>query len=220
MGLLDWFKNNSRFTRFDDAFALNRTGLWESLRQAIQSPLHAEKSIWIVVHFTQTFSQLQTQLESWGIDYEIVTNRIDPVQLKRSGLLSVGQIKVVLADLIPEVEPSYLDFDLSHSIAMIVVERHPQINQDHRIEAFARSLPVRVEFGHYLALDDVVVRMVVNETSLRILTQLGMNEHELITSNMLSRRLAKVLHRVSPDFQTDYPANSAKQWLEINGLDK
>ena len=220
MGLLDWFKNNSRFTRFDDAFALNRTSLWESLRQAIQSPLNAEKSIWIVVHFTQTFSQLQTQLESWGIDYEIVTNRIDPVQLKRSGLLSVGQIKVVLADLIPEVEPSYLDFDLSHSIAMIVVERHPQIKRDHRIEAFARSLPVRVEFGHYLALDDVVVRMVVNETSLKILTQLGMNEHELITSNMLSRRLAKVLHRVSPDFQTDYPANSAKQWLEINGLDK
>jgi hypothetical protein len=219
MGLLDWFKSKSRFTRFDDAFALNRPALWESLRQAIESPQHVDKTIWIVVHFTDTFLELQAQLESWETEFEVITTPIDPNQLKRSGLLSVTQTKVVLADMIPEAEPSYLDTDSNHTIAMIVVERHPQISHDNQIEAFARSLPVRVEFGHYLALDDDVVRMVVNETSIRILTQLGMNEHELITSNMVSRRLAKVLQRVSPEFKTDHPAESAKQWLEINAAE-
>lgn len=217
MGLLDWFKNQTRFTRFEDAFALNRPALWDSLKQTVLSPQHTDKSIWLVVHFTETFSQLQMQLENWQIEFDVITSAIDPNQLERAGLLSATGIKIVLADLIPEPYETLLDSNPANTVAMIVLERHPQIMHDHRVEAFARSLPVRVEFGHYLALDDDVVRLVVNEMSIKILTQLGMNEHELITSNMVSRRLSKVLQRLSPTFKTDRPAESAKQWLEING---
>lgn len=218
MSLLDWFKRNPiRFTRFDDAFALTRTALWKLLRQTVESPRHSAKTIWLVVHFTDTFAELQSQLDQWQLDYEIVTCPIDPNQLERSGLLAPSQIQVVLAEMIPADMTTMLEPSLDHTIAMIVVERHPNVRFDLQLETFARSLPRKVEFGHYLALEDEVVKTTINETSIKLLRQLGMSEHELITSNMVTRRLDKVLARAAESYRTNHPADSAKQWLELNG---
>lgn len=220
MGLLDWFKNGkARFTRFDDAYALTRPALWHSLRQTVQSSHHAAKSIWLVVHFTDTFTSLQSELNLWPVDYEIVTKPIDPIHLERSGLLSTAKIKVVLAELIPEIKREILlELNSGHTIAMIVVERHPQFKYDDRVESFARALPVRVEFGYYLSLDDEAVRLVINDTSIKILKQLGMDDHQLIASSMVTRRLNKMLRRVAETYRSDKPADSAKLWLEANGV--
>ena len=218
MGLLDWFKNGSaRFTRFDDAYALTRPALWRSLQQTVQSPQHSAKSIWLVVHFVDTFTSLQSELDSCQVEYEVVTQPIDPNQLQRSGLLSPASINLVLADLIPQVvDQIMLEPDPDTAIAMIVVERHPQIQLDDQIESFARALPVRVEFGYYLSLDDEVIRLVINDTSIKILQQLGMNEHELIGSMMVTRRLNKMLRRVAVTYRSNKPADSARKWLKIN----
>ena len=218
MGLFDWFKNgNARFTRFDDAFALTRPALWRSLGNTVQSPQHANKSIWLVVHFTDTFIELQGELDAWPVDYEVVTKPVDPNQLERSGLLSTNKIKVVLAELIPEVgSADLLKQENDSTIAMIVVERHPRMTCDKKVESFARSLPVRVEYGHFISLDDEVVRLVINDTSIKILKQLGMNEQELIASTMVTRRLNKMLHRIEPTYHSNKPADSAKKWLEFN----
>ena len=220
MGLLDWLKNGkTRFTRFDEAYALTRPALWQSLRQTVQAPHHAAKSIWLVVHFTDTFSTLQSELDVWQLDYEIVSKPIDLNQLERSGLLSPGKINIVLADLIPEIGGEILlEPNPDQTIAMIVVERHPQIKRDDQLESFARALPVRVEFGYYLSLEDDVVRLVINDTSIKILKQLGMDEHELIASTMVTRRLNKMLRRVAETYRSDAPADSAKLWLEANGM--
>lgn len=219
MGLLDWInKRKHLFTRYDDAFALNRSALWRSLQQTVTDPQHAAKSIWLVVHFVDTFTSLQAELESWRVDYEVVTQPIDPNHLERSGLLSCAQIKVVLSELIPESKGAVLlDTIPDNQIAMIVVERHPQIKYDDQIESFARMLPVAVEMGYYLSLDDEVIRLVINETSIEILQQLGMNEHELIASRMVTRRLNIMLKRISENFDSDERADSAQQWLEVNG---
>lgn len=218
MGILNWFRQRSgRFTRFDDAYALTREALWNSLRQTIEAPHHEAKSIWLVVHFTDTFAKLQSVLDDGGVGYEVVTQAIDPDRLDASGLLSTESVKLVLADLIPDVadrQPQV--FDLDQTLGMIVVERHPNIHQDLKVESFARSLPVRVEFGHYISLDDAVVELVISETSIKILKQLGMNEHELIASSMVTRRLNKMLHRRSLSNHSNHPADSALQWLELN----
>ena len=218
MGLFDWFKNGkTRFTRFDDAYALTRPALWQSLRQTVQSPLNTGKSIWLVVHFTDTFSDLQTEMDSWQVDYDIVTKPIDPSQLEGSGLLTTAKINVVLAGLIPKTEREILlEPNPNRTVAMIMVERHPQIKYDDQVESFARALPARVEFGYYLSLDDDVVRLVINDTSIKILKQLGMNEHELIASSMVTRRLNKMLRKVAETYRSDNPADSARLWLEIN----
>ncbi len=216
MRLFDWFKSNPSCKRFDDAFALNRPALWKAIKQTIDSPLQANKPIWLVTHFLDTYSALQDQLDQWQVDYEIVSQPIDPSQLERTGLLSDSTIKLVLAQLIPESDPQYLESDYSQTLVMIVVERHPQLLHDQKIDSFAQSAPVRVEYGYFLSLEDDVVKLIVNETSLKVLKQLGMNEHELITSHMVTSRLNKVLGRMSETFVSDHPADSAKQWLEEN----
>lgn len=216
MGLFDWLKQTSRHKRFDDAFALSRPALWAAIKKTIKSPLLQDKPIWLVTHFAETYTAIQNELENWQIDYEIVAQPIAPKQIERSGLLSNTSLKLVLADLIPESQPAPNVLADAPTIAMIVLERHPQIKHDERIETFCKSLPVPVECGYFLSLEDDVVKLVVNETSLKVLKQLGVNEHELITSHMVTSRLKKVLKRMSTTYVSDQPADSAKQWLEIN----
>ena len=214
MGLFDWFKPDPRYTRFDDAFALNRPALWNAIKQTVES--QADKPIWLVAHFVDTFSELQGQLDLWQVDYEVVAQPIDPNRVERSGLLSESTLKLVLAELIPEVDPSLTNSGLNQTLVMMVVERHPQVTYDQRLDSFARSAPMRVEYGYFLSLEDDVVKLIVNETALKVLKQLGMNEHELITSHMVTSRMNKVLGRMSDTFVSDRPADSAKQWLDEN----
>ncbi len=173
------------------------------------------------MHFTDTFIRLQEELDTWQVDYEIVTSRIDPNHLDRSGLLATDQVKVVLAEMLTDPGSQvWLEPNLDSTIAMIVVERHPQLKYDDQVESFARNLPARVEFGYYLSLDDEVIRLVINETSIKILQQLGMNEHELIASMMVTRRLNTMLKRFADNYRSDEPADSAQQWLELNGAQR
>ena len=216
MGLFDWITGKSRFKRFDDVFALNRESLWDALKQTLESQLHADKSIWLVAHFVETYTELQELLDQWQFDYDVVSTPIDPNHLERSGLLSRSSLKLVLGQLIPDAKPNLLEVDRSQTIALVMVERHPQVLHDQRIEAFSKTLPVRVELGYFLSLEDESVKLVVNETTLTILKQLGMNEHELITSHLVTSRLNKVLGRMSNSYRSDHPADSAEQWLAMN----
>ena len=121
-----------------------------------------------------TFTEVQDQLEQWGLEYEIVSSKLSANELDRlspsSESSSVG-LKLILADLIPE--PTSLGASLPNEteaqVAMIVLERHPQIKHDQRLEAFARSLPWKVEFGYFLALDDAVIEFSIDDQVVEIL---------------------------------------------------
>jgi len=218
MGFLDWLFKQPRFKRFEDAFTLTRVKLWEALRNSIDSPHHSEKAVWLVVHFLDTFTELQNQLDRWGLDYDIVSSEIKVRELDRSGLLGKDSIKLILADLVPEPLSSIevLNPKDNQQVAMIVVERHPMLDHDQRLLNFAKSLPVKVEFGYYLALDDVVIKSIIDPMTIQILKQLGLDDLELITSNMITRRLETVLRRHATAYQSDVRADSVVEWLEVN----
>ena len=224
MGILDWFKNKKRFVRCDDMYATTREGLWKALRRTVMAPQHSQKAIWLVAHFTDSFTALQAELETWQVEYEVVTQPVIMSELNRSGLVQSGKVNLVLAQLLQndvaqaatnsfakEIEQSD-----STSIAMIMVERHPLIHHDQRVEEFGREAPYKVEFGYFNSLDDEVLALVINETLLTILKQLGLNDHELITSSLVSRRLETVLKRVAPTYRNDKPADSASEWIKLN----
>lgn len=223
MGFLDWLSGNLRFQRYDDSFALTRSALWALLRSTIKRPEHEQKSIWMVCHFPETFSSIQSQLEQWGQDYVVVENPISTAQVDQptaedQPLIQPGPIKLVLADLIETPSERRALVKSDAKLALMVIERHPLCTHDQRIDAFARSLSVRVELGYFMSLEDKVVKDVVNDTTLQILKQLGMNDHELIASQMLTRRLNKLLKRRAAKYTTDYPADSAAEWLTLNHL--
>ena len=180
---------NRQFTYFDDAYALTRETLWNSLESTLKSERYEDQPVWLVVHFFDTFNWLQDRLDGSDIPYEIETSEIDAKRFSYDSSVTQKGVRLVLAKTLLSADAtSSSDENLERSLAMIVLERHPLIEHDLRIESIARSFPVRVEYGHYLALDDSVVRMVVNEATIKILQQLGMNDHELITSAMLTRR--------------------------------
>lgn len=218
MGILDWLFKKPRFKRFEDAFTLTRDRMWEALRESLSSPEHDEKSIWLVVHFMDTFSELQDRLESWNLDYDVISSRLNASDIDRKGLLKQNSIKLILAELIPQPAEiaAVVDESEMRKLAMIVAERHPLLAEDQRLESFAKSIPVWVEFGYFLALDDVVVKLAVNDTTVEVLQQLGLDDHELIASNMITRRLEKVLKRESAKFSGNTRADSAQEWLMLN----
>ena len=206
-----------RFTYFDDAYAFTRETLWNSLQSTLKSERYEDQPVWLVVHFFDTFTWLQDQLEGSGIPYEIETSAIDAKRFSYDSSVTQHGVRLVLAKTLLAADATASpDANLEQSLAMIVIERHPLIEHDLRVESIARSLPVRVEYGHYLALDDSVVRMVVNEATIKILQQLGMNDHELITSAMLTRRLKKVLRRMQSSFGSNLDADSAAEWIALN----
>lgn len=208
---------NRQFTYFDDAYALTRETLWNSLESTLKSERYEDQPVWLVVHFFDTFNWLQDRLDGSDIPYEIETSEIDAKRFSYDSSVTQKGVRLVLAKtLLAADATSSSDGNLERSLAMIVLERHPLIEHDLRIESIARSFPVRVEYGHYLALDDSVVRMVVNEATIKILQQLGMNDHELITSAMLTRRLKKVLRRMQSSFESDLAADSAADWIALN----
>ncbi|MDG2181436.1 MAG: hypothetical protein P8L78_07075 [Mariniblastus sp.] len=206
-----------QFTYFDDAYALTRESLWNSLQSTLKSERYANQPVWLVVHFFDTFTWLQDRLDESGIPYEIETSEIDAKRLGYDAIVTQNGIRLVLAkSLLSVSDHASSDTDLERSLAVIVLERHPLLEHDLRIERIARSFPIRVEYGHYLALDDSVVQMVVNDATLKILQQMGFNDQELITSTMVTRRLKKVLGRMESSFQSDRDADSAAEWIELN----
>jgi len=218
LGILDWLFKKKRFERFEDTFALNRDRLWKAVYECIVAPQNSGKSIWLVVHFMETYSELQSLLDEWSVDYNVQSKRLNVRELEQAGLLKPDSVSLILADLIPEVTTQNLalENDDANRIAFIVVDRHPLFSRDQRIESFARSLPTLVEFGYYLALDDAVVKLVLSDTALTVLKQLGLNEHQLIASNLVSRRLNVALKRMEAEYASTDDADSATQWLEIN----
>ncbi len=223
MGLLDWIFKKKNFKRAEDTFALTREILWDGLKQRITLAQTQERATWLIVHFTDTFSELQERLEQWEVDYEIVSTQLSASQFERH--LPMGdensspRLKLILADLIPEPtsHPASLPSEPTDQLALIVLERHPLIEHDDRLESFARTLPCKVEFGYLLSFDDAVIKISLDDQVIELLKQLGLGD-ELISSNMVARRLETVLRRLSSGFTGDTRCDSAAQWLEINSL--
>lgn len=221
MGLLDWIFRKPNFHRVEDSYALTRDKLWGGLKKSLETQLQQGNSTWLVVHFLDTFTQIQEQLEQWGFEYEIVSSRLNANELERTGLLTNGSFpapfKLILAELVPEPPQlsGLLPVDIQKQVAMIVLERHPQIKHDQRLLSFAKSVPLKTEFGYLLALDDPTVVLAIDDKVTQILKQLGW-QSEMISSNMVTRRLETVLKRIANDFTGDTPCNSAQEWLQVN----
>ena len=219
--MLDWLFKKPNFNRVDDTFALKREMLWEGIRETLQTPSLENKSTWLVVHFLDTFTQTQERLEQWGLEYDIVSSKLNVAELERIGLITnqstSAPLKLILSELVPAPTDSarLLPADPEKRLAMIILERHPQISHDLRLEAFAKSIPSMVEFGYFLALDDPTLELSFDQKIVEILEQLGL-KNQLVSSNMVAKRLETVLKRIANDFSGDTPCDSAAQWLMVN----
>ena len=98
-----------------------------------------------------------------------------------------------------------------------MVDRHPEPFRDAALEQFARDFPATTRMGYFLALNDRVLHPVVNETTLTVLKQMGIEDRGLVSSGIISKRINKVLAREQKKRTREgTPADSAEEWFELN----
>ena len=212
-----WIFRTPRFRCYEDSFARDRNGLLAGLRQAIENRQTTDQVLIVVAHFADEFTAVQQAFESWGTAYDIVTRTIDGAWL--DALDPVDQGHRLFLCLSAMMSPEHLDgLSLNDSIhfGVLVVERHPLPARDRQVEEFCRALPGAVELGYFLSFDQSVLRRTVDDAFIKILKMFGMGENELITSNMVSRRIKMVLQHNARKYGTDHPADSADEWFERN----
>lgn len=186
------------------------------LRSAIEERLKLGQNILLVTHFAQSFEELQDQLDQWSMEYQIGPAKIAPFHLPE--LLGTGK-RSVLMSLSNQLVREDVSSDANRSdktTCVVVIERHPNGKSDHRLESFCREIPGFVEFGYFMSFEDSLISTNINESALRIIDLFGLGENEMITSNMISRRLRSLLAKNAKLIVTDYPADSFEEWISLN----
>lgn len=205
-----------RLTRHPDSFALTRTALWNSIAQSIQLQQSMGKSVWLVSHFLDTFTDCQEMLERSGIDYFVETDPVTESWFRDHKESAGSHVRLLLADLAKPLVVDAEEFEGPQlRIAMMVVERHPFGPTDDLLVEFAGSLPAKVEIGYFLSLNDELVKRMVPPQMVDLMKALGLQEQDLISSAMVTKRLKKLIERESQVGIPETVAESAAQWFEM-----
>lgn len=228
MSFFDWLKQPRSFTQFEDHYALTRESLFAALKKPIRDCVDRHDLVLLVAHFPDCFTQMEGQLETWDLEFEVVVNRIDQNWLdtvnsdRQYNDRQCNHVFLTLSGMLDgDVAPQKTGRGLDQSVqpvSMMVLERHPQIARDNRIAALAKSITNPVRLGYFLSLKDPVVAKLINPQLVQLMQQMGLTDQELVTSNMLTRRLKRVLSRLEVA-GNELPAESASEWFELNAPD-
>ncbi|MCH2181192.1 MAG: hypothetical protein MK108_04230 [Mariniblastus sp.] len=214
--MLDSIFGKQGYRRFDDSYALTRPSLFNSLRDSIENRAGPEQVIFLVAHFTDVFTELQDALESWNLPYDIITQVVNERWLEQVPHGTRPPVFLTMAEMLATEMSSVKTSDTSLSVAMMIVERHPLGHYDQKIESFARQLPCPVELGYFLAMDDEIMKQFINQDMILLLKQLGLREHDLVTSHMVTRRLNRATKKMAKRVKQEQTALSASEWFRLN----
>ncbi len=237
MGIFDFLRDSPllrplSFQRHPDSFATNRATLYEKLLEVVDSLIQQPKqtknrskkdslrpndsTVFIAAHFPAEFFRVQNELQKRGIEYEFITRPLDSQWfLDTAG--SPHAVYLTLAEFLTETTfNENMAFD--SALNLIVVDRHPEPFRDAALEQFARNFPAITRMGYFLALEDRVLHSAINETTLTVLKQMGIEDQGLVSSSIISKRINKVLAREQKRRTGEgTPTESAEDWFELNG---
>ncbi len=238
MGILEFLSNISllkplSFQRHPDSFATTRVTLYEKLLEVVgtliqqpkrpegrsqeQSLLSTASTVFIAAHFPDEFFRVQNELQRHGIEYQFITRPLDSQWFTDNADRSTNVIYLTLAEFLTET--TFGDNPVFRStLNLIVIDRHPEPFRDAALEQFARDFPATTRMGYFLALEDRVLHPVINETTLTVLKQMGIEDQGLVSSSIISKRINKVLARKQKQRTGEgTPTDSAEDWFELNG---
>ena len=233
MGIFDFLADLAIFRRLSfqqhpDSFATTRDTLYANLMRVLNRLIDQERSaesksnlggsaIFLAAHFPEEFFRLQAKLDEENIAYRILTRPLDHqwyVDFERE---SEGVIFLALAEFLTQTTFTGNETFKSR-LDLIVVDRHPEPSQDEALEKFGREFPAVTQMGYFLALEDRVLQSVINETTLMVLKQMGIEDQGLISSRIISKRISKVLKREqNARIGEGQAADSAELWYRLNG---
>lgn len=212
--MFDWLFGKTNYYRFQDSYALTQETTFQGMLDALSARLAKGEVVFLFAHFPKMFAEIQERLSQSKLEYEIVSEPIDFGTVSQLAKQS-DRIYLSLAQMLRRNENSLQEAE-TQSLAVVSAQRHPMPKYDQLIEDWCRQLPFPVELGYFLSLDDPVISHVISEQAKKLMAQLGLGDNELVTSDMVSRRLKKVLNRKAATVIEEIDADSAAEWIEAN----
>jgi len=213
--MLDWLFRKSNFYRFQDSYGFNSQAVASAIQNAITSRIDLDEMVLVLVHFPQRLIELQKMLDETEIPFVIGIERLDEAGIANARKKYRGQVILTGAGMLEHTDQKPLRKG-EPSVAVIVAERHPMPKYDESITCWSKWLPYPVQLGYFLSLDDPVVSYAINDQVKQLLSQFGMGENELVTSNLVSRRVDRALKRSSKSVVQEVTCESSADWLEAN----
>lgn len=216
--MFNWLRN-LRHERVQESYALLAEGKWAAIRESIRDVVTRAEPLLLVAHFRDTFELLQDKLAEWNIEYEIPAATVSPASFIERDVFGSSRVLLALAELLipntDSVQPSLVT-QRKDRISIIVCERHPLARYDRQLKQFILEVALPTRTGYFLSLDEPFLRYAIGETAITVMQQLGLNEHDLITSHLLTRRINRFARKLDKRMADEKQATSARMWLELN----
>ena len=210
---MDTAHGNSRCECFLDTFALSRARLWEGICDAVRACVAQGEHTLVIAHFPATFGKAEQVLATAGLPFAISPPRVTWDWLSDWILRSPPQIILTLAGALSSEIPARSDPAIQQRLAVIVAERFPHPVPDRLLVEFFKRGAVPSQLGYYVALDDPTFASAGHDLLVEVMQQLGLDHQSLVSSQLLSRRLQRVLSQRARHLSSWQPADSAEAWL-------
>ena len=221
MALSDLFKFGS-YNLFPDSYAVDRATLYRLFQSTLSQQLSQSKTVILALHFPAEFFAVQDLLAQWEIEYDLIGRALDPQWFQDNKAAASGQAGHLYLSLAEFLIDTNFSGDESSDVplALMMLERHPLLRKDESVVRFADGFPGRSEVGYFLSFEDEVITRLIDKRLLNLLLQMGANDHGLIASSMLSKRLRKMQKRAVDTFsEVEQPADSVSQWYQLNTVE-
>ena len=216
MGFFRTIRRSSQVLACSDTYSLSVPSKTKGIIDAVRQRENQDRFLLVVSHFPETFFQIQDAFNDEGIAYELVEEPTsgDIVDQWRDEA-NHGRVRLALASLLQtdlDDEPRYQRTPSS----MIVCERHPLPRHDRRLREFCGYLGCPMRLGYFVSLKDPIVKPLVGEWTEMVLRQMGLRDHELVTSHLVSRRLEVGFRKLDRRVIEEHAADSPDEWLRLN----
>ncbi len=204
------------FEIYPDSFAYNRAKLVTGIIQmAIERANHGE---WVIVsaQFADGFLELENAMTASGADFTVLPPSVSTDVLAGSRLM-LGLTTSLQSLTDREFEQARNQSgETPTRLNVMVLQRHPFRKNDDACTAALKLIPLHVRIGFFLSLDDPLLEVGVPEGVFEILQQMGMSHHQLVSSQMLTRRIQATQRRVAAVVTDLKPADSVQEWMDLN----
>jgi hypothetical protein len=199
MGVFDWLSGQkSKLELIEDNVWLSRQAKLQGIAAAIDACFSGSDpplAVILAAQFDDCLAELQAMLEAKQLPGPVTATLVEE-------LASISAAKAPLAE--------------SQLIEIVVAERHPLRSRDEAVLQFARSLPGRCRVTFHVSLEDPLMKLFAGEWVENLLRQLGLKEHEVIRSRLVTRRIVAAQSRIESNSRGNERCRSAQEWLERN----
>lgn len=177
----------------------------------------------ILAHFKSTLSIVEGQLSARAIDYTSYTPLDFSALCFRGHDTASTRVWVGLASYFPargsahSSARSSAPVDQSRSaLRILVAEHHPLASRDEAVLDVARSLGCDAQVIHYTSLTDPLLHHFGGDRIRGLMTQMGMEEQECISSPVINRAIRNAQEKIQKQVQREMQTNSPEEWFKFN----